>query len=102
PPQRQPAPPPVPTRRSSDLPGYVQRMKQNPDKTDCQDAQLLADLERVGYLPRVWLAPRYIRELRHVVRYRLQLTEQRRATKLRLDRKSIRLNSSHQITSYAV
>ena len=28
-------------------PGYVQRMKQNPDKTDCQDAQLLADLERV-------------------------------------------------------
>src|SRR5438552_15869459 len=59
-------------------------MKQNPDKTDCQDAQLLADLERVGYLPRVWLAPRYIRELRHVVRYRLQLTEQRRATKLRL------------------
>src|SRR5437773_1229214 len=65
-------------------PGYVQRMKQNPDKTDCQDAQLLADLERVGYLPRVWLAPRYIRELRHVVRYRLQLTEQRRATKLRL------------------
>jgi len=65
-------------------PGYVQRMKQNPDKTDCQDAQLIADLERVGYLPRVWLAPRYIRELRHVVRYRLQLTEQRRATKLRL------------------
>src|SRR5947208_6620788 len=59
-------------------------MKQNPDKTDCQDAQLLADLERIGYLPRVWLAPRYIRELRHVVRYRLQLTEQRRATKLRL------------------
>lgn len=65
-------------------PGYVQRMKQNPDKTDCQDARLLADLERVGYLPRVWLAPHYIRELRHVVRYRLQLTAQRRATKLRL------------------
>jgi transposase len=59
-------------------------MKQNPDKTDCQDAQLVADLERVGYLPRVWLAPQYIRELRRVVRYRLQLTEQRRATKLRL------------------
>lgn len=65
-------------------PGYVQRMKQNPDKTDCQDAELVADLERVGYLPRVWLAPQYIRELRHVVRYRLQLTKQRRATKLRL------------------
>jgi len=65
-------------------PGYVQRMKQNPDKTDCQDAQLVADLERVGYLPRVWLASHYIRELRQVVRYRLQLTEQRRATKLRV------------------
>jgi transposase len=65
-------------------PGYVQRMKQNPDKTDCQDAHLVADLERVGYLPRVWLAPHYIRELRRVIRYRLQLTEQRRAVKLRL------------------
>src|SRR5205807_9049233 len=64
-------------------PGYVQRMKQNPDKTDYQDAQLVADLERIGYLPRVWLAPQHIRELRQVVRYRLQLIEQRRATKLR-------------------
>jgi transposase len=65
-------------------PGYVQRMKQNPDKTDCQDAHVIADLERVGYLPRVWLAPHYIRELRRLVRYRLQLTQQRRATKLRI------------------
>ncbi len=65
-------------------PGYVRRMKQNPDKTDCQDAHLVADLERVGYLPRVWLAPQYIRDLRQVVRYRQQLAEQRRATKLRL------------------
>src|SRR5437667_3711986 len=38
-------------------PGYVARMKQTPDKTDYQDARLLADLVRVGYLPRVWLAP---------------------------------------------
>jgi transposase len=65
-------------------PGYVRRMKQNPDKTDRQDAQVVADLERVGYLPRVWLAPQPIRELRQVVRYRSQLTQQRRATKLRL------------------
>src|SRR2546423_444506 len=34
-------------------PGFVSRMKQNPDKTDYQDAHLLADLVRVGYLPRV-------------------------------------------------
>ena len=37
--------------------GYVMRMKGNPDKTDYSDARLLADLERVGYLPQVWLAP---------------------------------------------
>ncbi len=42
-------------------PGYVARMKQSPDKTDYQDARLVADLERVGYLPRVWLAPEPIR-----------------------------------------
>lgn len=65
-------------------PGFVARMKQNPDKTDYQDARLLADLERVGYLPRVWLAPEPVRELRRLVRYRQELVQQRRATKLRL------------------
>lgn len=65
-------------------PGYVERMKQSPDKTDYQDARLLADLVRVGYLPRVWLAPAAVRDLRQLVRYRQQLVEQRRATKLRV------------------
>jgi transposase len=65
-------------------PGYVARMKQNPDKSDYHDARMVADLERVGYLPKVWLAPLYVRELRHLVRYRIQLTEQRRTCKLRL------------------
>jgi transposase len=65
-------------------PGYVARMKQSPDKTDYQDARLVADLERVGYLPRVWLAPEPIRELRRLVRYRQQLAEQRKAVKLRI------------------
>jgi transposase len=65
-------------------PGFVARMKQNPDKTDFQDAQLLADLERVGYLPRVWLAPEPVRELRRLVRYRQQLAERRRDVKLRI------------------
>ena len=64
--------------------GYVARMKQNPDKTDYQDARLVADLERVGYLPRVWLAPLTIRELRALVHYRQQLVQQRKNTKLRL------------------
>jgi transposase len=65
-------------------PGYVARLKQSPDKTDLQDAQLLADLERVGYLPKVWLAPPAVRELRRLVRYRQQLVNQRREAKLRV------------------
>jgi transposase len=65
-------------------PGFVSRMKQNPDKTDFTDARLLADLERVGYLPRVWLAPQEVRELRRLVRYRQQRVDERRATKLRI------------------
>ncbi|MBN2024536.1 MAG: hypothetical protein JW809_17285, partial [Pirellulales bacterium] len=37
-------------------PGYVARLKQSPDKTDFSDARLLAELARVGYIPKVWLA----------------------------------------------
>ncbi|MEE8394464.1 MAG: transposase, partial [bacterium] len=65
-------------------PGYVARMKQSPDKSDFTDARMLADLERVGYLPRVWLAPEAIRELRMLVGYRQQLVNERRSTKLRI------------------
>ena len=61
--------------------GFVARMKQNPDKTDFSDAELLADLLRVGYLPKVWLAPDEIRELRRLVRYRQQLVNDRRNIK---------------------
>jgi transposase len=59
-------------------------MKQNPDKTDYSDARLLADLLRVGYLPKVWLAPERLRRLRRLVRYRMQLVDQRRNVKLRV------------------
>jgi transposase len=65
-------------------PGYVNRMKQNPDKTDYADARLLAELTRVGFLPTVWLPPPAIRDLRQLVRYRQQLVNQRRSTKLRI------------------
>jgi transposase len=65
-------------------PGFVSRMKQNPDKTDFSDARMLADLTRVGYLPRVWLAPAELRELRRLVRYRQQLVDERRNIKLRI------------------
>jgi transposase len=59
-------------------------MKQTPDKTDFGDARVLADLERVGYLPRVWLAPLAVRELRRLSRFRQQLANQRRTCKLRI------------------
>jgi transposase len=65
-------------------PGYVARIKQNPDKTDFTDARLLADLLKVGYLPKVWLAPAELRELRRLVRYRQQKVNERRDVKLRI------------------
>lgn len=65
-------------------PGYVARMKGNPDKTDFADSHLLADLSRVGYLPIVWLAPEHIRELRRLIRFRDQLVKERRNAKLRI------------------
>ncbi len=65
-------------------PGYVNRIKRSPDKTDFGDARLLADLTRVNYLPSVWLAPRSIRELRRLVRHRVQLVRRRKDVKLRV------------------
>jgi transposase len=65
-------------------PGYVARIKRSPDKSDCSDARLLADLERVGYLPRVWLAPERVRQLRRLVRYRQRLVAERKNVKLRI------------------
>ncbi len=63
---------------------YVSRMKRQPDKTDYSDARMLADLTRVGYLPRVWLPPVYIRDMRRLVSLRDSLVSQRRNLKLRL------------------
>lgn len=63
---------------------YVHKLKQSPDKTDWSDAKLLADLLRVGYLPKVWLPPKELRQLRHVVRHRQQLAQARRNAKLRV------------------
>jgi transposase len=65
-------------------PGYVNRMGHNPDKSDKTDSYLLADLNRVGYLPEVWLAPEEVRELRALVRYRKQIVDRRKVVKVRL------------------
>lgn len=64
--------------------GYVSQLKKGPDKTDKQDAHLLADLVRVGYVPTVWLAPERLRQLRSLVRHRQRLAAERRATKLQI------------------
>lgn len=59
-------------------PGYVNRMRHNPDKSDKTDGYLLSDLNRVGYLPQVWLAPEGLRDLRVLIRYRKQLVDERK------------------------
>lgn len=65
-------------------PGYVQRMKRGPDKTDGGDAALLADLLRTNHLPEVWLADSTTRQLRRLVRYRGGLKAERKNVKLRI------------------
>ena len=61
-------------------PQYVARIKQSPDKSDYSDGRLLADLTRVGYLPRVWLAGLPTsRDLRQLVNHRQSLVDHRRA-----------------------
>jgi transposase len=65
-------------------PTYIARMKNSPDKSDYSDGRLIADLTRVGYLPRVWLAPVYIRELRQLVNHRQALVGHATALKLRV------------------
>lgn len=65
-------------------PAYVAKMKASPDKTDYSDSRLLADLTRVGYLPRVWLAPLYIRELRQLVNHRQSLVNHGRSLRLQV------------------
>jgi transposase len=65
-------------------PQYVAKLKQSPDKSDFSDGRLLGDLTRVGYLPRVYLASAYERDLRQLVNHRQDLVDQRRAVKLRV------------------
>jgi transposase len=65
-------------------PGYVAKQKRSPDKSDFSDGRLLADLTRVGYLPKVYLPPAYERDLRQLVNHRQDLVDRRRAVKLRI------------------
>jgi transposase len=65
-------------------PGIVNRMRHNPDKSDYSDARMLAALSRAGFVPPVWLAPPWVRELRLLVRLRADLAKRRRAVKTRI------------------
>lgn len=65
-------------------PGYVRVMKYGPDKTDADDAEVLADLLRSNHLPEVWLADRQTRQLRRLVSYREGLKAERKNVKLRI------------------
>jgi transposase len=65
-------------------PGYVAKQKRSPDKTNFSDSQLLADLTRVGYVPKVHLPAAYERDLRQLVNHRQALANSRRAVKLRI------------------
>jgi transposase len=65
-------------------PAYIAKIKSSPDKSDFSDGRLVADLTRVGYLPRVWLAPANIRELRQLVNHRQRLVDHGRALKLQV------------------
>jgi transposase len=65
-------------------PAYIAKLKSSPDKTDYTDSRLVADLTRVGYLPRVWLAPPYLRDLRQLVNHRQFLVDGARTVKLKV------------------
>ena len=53
-------------------------------KTDKVDAKVLADLLRVDYLPRAYMAPVHVRELRELLRLRVSLVRQRTAVRNRV------------------
>ena len=63
---------------------YVQKLKRGPDKTDRQDARLLADLGRTNHVPEVWLPDEATRQLRRLVRFREGLKSERKNVKLRM------------------
>jgi transposase len=50
-------------------------------KNDERDAADLADLLRMGRLPEAWIAPREVRELREITRYRAKLVNMRTSVK---------------------
>lgn len=65
-------------------PGVTRRMRLNPDKSDLTDADVLAELGRANWIPRVWLPPKRVRECRALLNHRESLVRQRTACKLQV------------------
>jgi transposase len=65
-------------------PAYVAKLRGSPDKSDFTDTHQIADLCRVGYVPKVYLPSSYERDLRRLVNHRQALVDQKRAAKLRV------------------
>src|SRR5262249_4936448 len=65
--------------------GNAARMKGVPGrKTDVKDAEWIADLLRHGLIPKSFVPPHAIRELREMVRYRRKIVESRSSERNRL------------------
>ena len=73
--------------------GYENRRVKN----DLRDATLLADLLRLGRLPGAWVAPREVRELREMVRYRAKLGRLRSGLKAQVHQTVSRRRSTSWI-----
>jgi transposase len=68
-------------------------------KTDKVDAKVLSDLLRVDYLPRAYIAPAAIRELRELLRLRASLVRQRTAVRNKVHAVLIKLGEKPPMAS---
>ncbi len=65
-------------------PAAMEAITRAKKKSDRLDSDKLADLCRVNLLPRVWMPPRELRELRRLLRFRRRLVEQATWSKNRI------------------
>ena len=65
-------------------PRKVRLIAESKNKSDRVDALVLAQLERVGYLPQAYIPPRPVRDMRELLRYRLTLVRLRTGLKNRI------------------
>jgi transposase len=76
-------------------PSKVRVIAESHIKTDKVDAEVLAQLLRINYLPECYLAPRELREARDLLRYRITLVHIRSGVKNRVHALLTRLGIYH-------